>query len=164
MISADALFRIGDAAEDAGDLDLALRSFQRGAELEDEACLSRLAYLHDEGHGVRPNKKRALRLYLKAWRNGSHVAANNIAILYREIGNARGMVRWFTRAIDRNDDGARIEVAKLYLSGDGVEQSADIASRHLAAALSSVHLSEMEREEAEALRDRLRPRIVVNDS
>ncbi len=74
------------------------------------------------------------------------------------------MVRWFTRAIDRNDDGARIELAKLYLSGDGVEQSADMALRHLAAALSSIHLSEMEREEAEALRDRLRPRIIGNDS
>jgi TPR repeat protein len=73
MVDADALFRIGDAAEEAGDFGLALRSFERGSALGSPECLTRLAYLYDVGVGAQVDKDLAMR---RAWRrNGSSVAA-----------------------------------------------------------------------------------------
>jgi TPR repeat protein len=55
------------------------------------------------------------------------LAALNIAILYREKSNLRGELKWFFRAADKGDDGARIELAKHYLNGTGVDQSPEKA-------------------------------------
>jgi len=80
MINTEALFRIGDAAEEAGDYERALQSFEKGAALGDVSCLTRLAYLFDVGIGVAIDKAFAMRCYQRAWRRGRcYIAANNIA-------------------------------------------------------------------------------------
>ncbi len=155
-----ALFRIGDQAEDAGDHQLARRSFERGAELGDLLCLDRLAYHFDVGFGGKPDKPLAMRYYRRAWRLGSDTAGNNIAILYREAGNRRAMFRWFERALERGDSNANLELAKCYLGGMGVRKSVRLAVRHLAAAVSSDDISEASREEAKALLAQFRPALV----
>jgi TPR repeat protein len=160
MTNADESFSRGDDAQEAGDFELARLCFEQGAALADANCLSRLAYLYDVGIGVPIEKRRARGLYLRAWRLGCHVAGNNLAILHREAGNHGAMARWFRRAVERGDDGARIELAKCYLHGLGVEPSPTLALRHLQVVLAGSGIVEWEREEAEALVASLAPRLV----
>jgi len=160
MISTDALFQIGDTAQEAGNYELAHQSFERAAVLGNPECLSRLAYMFDVGIGVGIDKAHAMRLYQRAWRRGSAVAANNIAILYREQGKLRHMFRWFQRAVESGDTDAHVELAKCYLNGTGVRKSAQSALRHLAAAAGSPCITEASREEAEQILATLRPRSV----
>ena len=160
MVSTDALFRIADAAQEAGNYELARQSFERAASLGCPDCLSRLAYIYDEGIGVEVDKSRAMRLYKQAWRRGSHVAPTNIAILYREEGRSRLMFQWFMRAANANDGDAMVELAKCYLHGTGVRRSAQNALRALAAAVASDCITEASREEAQEMLEALRPRAV----
>ena len=159
MVSAEALFLKGDAAEERGDFAAARAAFEKGAELGDEFCLSRLAVMFDVGLGVVPDKGKSLRLYIQAWRRGSFTAGNNLAILYRERGNLRGELRWFQRAADRGDDGAKIELAKHYLNGTSAQFSPQRALRLLAEAKTGGALSEAEFEEADAIIANLRPKL-----
>ncbi len=160
MVDTEVLFRIGDAAAEAGNFDLALQSFERGAALGDTESMCRLGYMFDVGSGVEVDKAAAMRLYRRAWRRGNASAGTNIAILYRERGDRRGMFRWWKRVADRGDGGAQIEMAKSYLDGVGVRRDVQAALRCLAAAVRSSYLSEEEREEAEALLETLRPRKI----
>lgn len=151
----------GGDAQEAGDFDLARLCFEQGARLDDVFCLSRLAYLYDVGIGVPIDKRQARRLYLRAWRLGCHVAGNNLAILHREAGNHAAMARWFRRAVERGDGGARVELAKCYLQGLGVEPSPTLALRHLRMAVAGEGLCENEREEALELLASLGPRLMT---
>ena len=160
MVNTEALFRIGDAAQDEGNFALARQSFERGAALGDAECLCRLAYMFDIGRGVDTDKAAAMRFYQRAWRRGSTTAGMNIAILYRERRNSPAMFRWWKRVADTGDGSAQFEMAKCYLNGTGVRQDAQAALRCLAAAIRSSYITEEEREEAEALLDTLRPRKV----
>ncbi len=160
VINCEALFRLGDAAEDAGDFQMARRSFERGAELGDQLCLDRLAHQLDVGLGGESDKPLAMRYYRRAWRLGSHTAANNIAILYREAGKRRAMFQWFKRALERGDLDANLQLAKCYLAGTGVRKSVELALRHLAATVSNESVFESSREEAEALLAQFRPAAV----
>jgi TPR repeat protein len=159
MVSTDALFRVADAAEEAGNYELARQSFERAASLGCTDCLTRLAYMFDVGIGVEVDKPRAMRLYKRAWRRGSEVAANNIAILYREQRQHRLMFQWFLRAVNAGDGDALVELAKCYLSGVGVRKSSQDALRCLASALRSDCITEASIEE-EALLQEMRPRTV----
>jgi len=161
MVDTDALFRIGDAAEEAGDFGLALRSFERGAALGSPECLTRLAYLYDVGVGVEVDKDLAMALYQRAWRrNGSVVAAQNIAILYHEVGRYREMFRWYQRAARNGDGSAQLDLAKCYLDGLGVRKDIQLAVRALAIAEGSIYITEYERDEALALVEMLKPRLI----
>jgi uncharacterized protein len=161
MVEAEALFRVGDAAEEGGNYAQALRSFEQGAALGDEACLTRLARMFDLGLGVAVDKSFAMRCYARAWRRfRSHVAANNIAILYRERGNERSAFQWFRRGGEQGDGDALVEVAMCYLGGLGVRRSAQEALRHLAGAVASSNICEAGREEAESLLASLRPNLI----
>src|SRR5688572_12303105 len=122
MVNTDALFRIADAAEEAGNYDLARQSLERGAFLGDTMCLRRLAYLFDTGIGVEVDKATAMRLYQKAWRKDRNpVAGGNIAILYREQRNWRQSFRWWQRVAELGDGSGQLEMAKCYLRGRGVK-------------------------------------------
>jgi hypothetical protein len=159
MVSTDALFRIADAAEEAGNDELARQSFERGAALGDAFCLMRLGLMYDVGGlGVTVDKLRAMQFYRRAWRKGCPGAANNIAILYRERGNRRAMFQWFKREADAGDGSAHLDLAKCYLAGTGVRKSVQTALRCLATAISSEYIAEAEREEAQAIMETLRPR------
>ncbi|WP_354087663.1 tetratricopeptide repeat protein [Brevundimonas faecalis] len=161
MIETEALFRIADAAENAGDHDLARRSFERCAALGDTGALVRLAYIHDEGIGVPVDKSLAMRLYQRAWRRDKDAAAaNNIAILYRDKGRFRAMFRWFRRTAEAGDGGGHLDMAKCYLDGSGVRKNLQLALRHLAVAAGSDDITEYEREQAQALLKTLAPRSV----
>ena len=161
MVSTDALYRIANAAEEAGNHDFARQSYERGAALGDAFCAFRLAHMYDVGElGVSPDKVRAMQLYRRAWRKGCPGAANNIAILYRDRGNRRAMFQWFKREADAGDGSAQVDLAKCYLEGTGVRKCVQTALRCLATAISSEYISEFEREEAQEILETLRPRAV----
>lgn len=161
MANTDALFRIGDAAEDEGNFTLARQSFERGAALGDTTCLCRLARMFDLGGGVEADKPMAMRLYQRAWRRDKNtVAGSNIAILYRERSDFRAMFRWWKRVAEEGDGSAQLEMAKCYLNGTGVKRCPQSALRRLAAAVGSDYITEHEREEAQSLLDSLRPQQV----
>jgi TPR repeat protein len=160
MVDTFALFQIADTAEEAGNYDLARQSFERAASLGNADCLSRLAYMYDVGLGVQVDKSHAMRLYKQAWRRRSHVAANNIAILYREQGKHRLMFQWFMRAANSGDGDALVELAKCHLHGTGVRRSAQNAMRSLASALNSNCITEASREKARSMQEDLRPRAI----
>jgi TPR repeat protein len=160
MISADILFRQGDDAERAERFDLALQCFERGAALGDADCFDRLGMMYDVGRGVAIDKSFAMRCYQRAWRRGSQVAANNIAILYREVGDQRAMFRWFKRAAEPGDGDAHVELAKCYMDGSGVRKSLPNALRQLNAAVNNSRISDDSLEEARALLAAMRPYLV----
>lgn len=143
-------FLDGDAAEDAGNYAAARLSFERGAAQGDAWCWSRLGLMFDNGLGCEVDKLRAMQCYKRGWRARDAVAANNIAILYREAGNRRAMFRWFQRAADAGDDGALIEVAKCLFTGVGARKNPAEAITRVTKALGG-SLSEAGREEAKAL-------------
>jgi TPR repeat protein len=159
MIETEALFRIGDAAEDAGDYGAALRAFERGAALGCDGCLSRLAHMHDCGTGTPVNKPLAMRIYRRLWRaTRSTLAAGNLAVLYRELGKPRRMVDWYHRAAMAGDGDAQLDMAKCYLDGIGVKRDAGTAMRWLAMAEGSEFISDLGRTQARALIACLGPR------
>lgn len=155
MTKADELFVTGDAAEEAGEFGVARFFFQQGSALGCDNCLGRLAHLYDVGIGVEIDKAFAMRCYRKAWRlGGKFIYANNIAILYREQGDLKAMVRWYKRAIERGDEDARVQLAKCYLHGIGVRKSVSAAALHLRIAIKAevyYDITEAGREEAESL-------------
>jgi TPR repeat protein len=163
MVEAEALFRLGDAAEEAKDYVRARQLFEQGAALGHEGCLTRLALMFDVGIGVEIDKPFAMRCYRRAWRRWrSETAANNIAVLYREAGNRIASFQWFKRAAEHGDGDALVELAKCYLGGLGVRRSAKEAVTRLSAALISSNICEAGREEAAALLETLRPTLIVS--
>jgi TPR repeat protein len=165
MVDTQALLHIGVAAEQAGDFQHARTAFERGAALGDADCLCWLAYLYDSGEGVDIDKALAMRLYQRAWRmerNG--MAGSNIAILYRERQDWRAMFQWWKRVAATGDGSSQLEMAKCYLRGRGVKCDVQAALRCLAAAAGSDYISEYERDLAQRLLRKLRPRPVMNAS
>ena len=130
-------------------------SFERGAAHGDSYCWSRLGLMFDNGVGSDVDKVMAMRCYRRGWRGGDIVAANNIAILYRERGEWTAMFKWFKRAADAGDGGAYIEIAKCCITGAGTRKSPAQADAYLKLAI-NLHLADGEREEAERLLTKLR--------
>ena len=160
MPNTDVLLIIAATAAENGDLDHARRCYEQGAALGDFLAIQALGYMYDVGEGVPEDKALAMQLYRKAWRLGSHAAAFNIAILYREQGRLPMMFRWFQRVAAAGDGSAQFEMAKCYLAGSGVRKNPEAALRCLATAIGSEYISEGAREEAEAIMAELSPRLV----
>jgi len=160
MADTDALLRIAYDAAEAGNFEHARRSYESGAALGDAMCLQALGYMYDVGEGVAADKPVAMKLYRKAWKRGSHAAATNIAILYREMGNKRTMFRWYQRVASAGDGSAQLEMARCYMSGTGVRKDTQAALRCLAVANGSDYITEYEREEAQAMLAALKPQSV----
>jgi len=160
MAETEMLWRFADAALEAGDFGRARELWERGAALGDPHCWVGLGFMFDVGQGVEIDKDRAMHCYMAAWRSRNAVAANNIAVLYREKGDRWAMFRWFKRAAEQGDVGAYLEMAKCYRDGIGVAKSHDEAVRCLARAMSGTGLTEGEREEAGELLASARPRTI----
>jgi TPR repeat protein len=159
MADTDALIRIANNAAEAGNFEYARQCYESGAALGDAMCFQALGYMYDVGEGVAADKALAMTFYQKAWKRGSHTAATNIAILYREKGKKRTMFRWYERVARAGDGSAQLEMAKCYLSGTGVRKDVQAALRCLAVANTSEYITEYEREEAQAMLAALKPRL-----
>ena len=135
----------------SGDLAGAFNCFRLGANDGQYGCMMDLGYFFDEGLGPLCSKHEAMRWYKRAFLNGDSCAASSIAILYRERGNHRGMLRWFIADARRGDGDALVEVAKCYLAGLGTPRSTTMAIAYAHKALRSTQISPAGREEAVGL-------------
>jgi TPR repeat protein len=160
MAETEMLWRLAASATEAGDFARAKSLYERGAALGDALCWVGLGYMFDVGQGVDADKHRAMRCYRAAWRSRDAAAANNIAVLYREMGDRRATFRWFKRAAEHGDDGAYLELAKCYRDGVGVRRSLDEALRCLSKVMTGTCASEADREEAQEMLEGFRPRSI----
>jgi TPR repeat protein len=70
------------------------------------------------------------------------------------------MFRWFERAASTGNGSPLVNMAKCYLSGQGVCRSEQAALQCLAGALASEDIFECDREEAKTMLAAMRPRAV----
>jgi TPR repeat protein len=86
------------------------------AEAGDGPALFSLASCYADGNGVPVDVERAIRLYRRALQKGVHAAAWNIALVYRDAGNAPAQRRWLEKAAALGDWDARLALQELLLS------------------------------------------------
>jgi len=125
------------AAWQAGRNGEALRLFQRGANAGSVGCMLDLGYFYDVGIGTRSNKAKAIYWYRQAYRMKDAAAASNIAVLYKEQSKNRLAFQWYKRSAELGDGDSALELAKHYLSGQGVSRSVSRAKKQLQTAMSS---------------------------
>ncbi|NBW11315.1 MAG: sel1 repeat family protein [Caulobacteraceae bacterium] len=162
MIENRLLWRWGYEAAEAGDHDRARAIHERSIALGDAQAWFSLGCLYDMG--PKPDPAEAMRCYQRCWRAGFPIAANNIAILYREAGDRRRMAQWFRRAAESGQDhDAALQLARCYLDGTGVRRSLPQAVRWLAVAASAPEdaITDDGREEARRLLAAHRPHAVA---
>ena len=160
MAETEMLWRLADAAIEAGDFIRARGLYEQGATLGDPGCWHGLGYMFDIGQGVEVDQEHAMRCYKAAWRSKYVASANNIAILYKERGERRAMFRWFKRAAEHGDDGAYLDLAKCYRDGVGTRRSISEALRCLARVIAGPCASEDDREQAQELLTSFRPQMI----
>jgi len=72
------LFEEASEAWDRGEVEIAHKLFQQGANGGDETCQLNLGYFYNEGIVGEKNKKKAVHWYRKAYQAGCSSAASNI--------------------------------------------------------------------------------------
>jgi TPR repeat protein len=115
----DVLFAKASEQWDRGKLRSAFRLFLSAAKRGDPSAQHNLGYFYDVGVGVKPNRTAALYWYKRAFRRGYRTAANNIGTIFRDEEKTKQALSWFQRAIRLRDADANLEVAKIYLRGEG---------------------------------------------
>lgn len=143
------LFEDADDAWEGGRLEEAARLFREAADMGEPAAMLNIGYFYDEGLGVAEDKAEAMRWYKQAYELGEAGAASNIAVLHRETGDQAATLEWFSRAAKMGDGDAHLEVAKIYLAGEGVPVDRETARQHLEAAVGAVNLLEDDEDEDE---------------
>jgi hypothetical protein len=114
------LFKDANDAWDRGDLGKAFGLFTKSAKLGDAGSQIDLGYFFDNGLYRRTDKKKAIFWYRKAYMQGYASGANNIATVYRDLGDAKKMIWWFKRAAAMGDIDVMLDLGKRYELGDAV--------------------------------------------
>ena len=142
------LFVEANIAWDCGNLRAAFILFMQAAKLGDASSQLDLGYFFDNGLFVNKDKKQALKWYRKAYLLGDAGAANNIATIYRDLGEINKMLWWFRRAAAMGDPDVILELAKRYESGSGVSKSVKKAKQWYLRVLSNKSATEECKKEA----------------
>ncbi|KQO26563.1 hypothetical protein ASF11_02410 [Acidovorax sp. Leaf76] len=151
MTPVDAREEQAHEAWDAGDLPRAFQLFRSCAYEGLRSAMMNLGFFYDEGLGTPASKHLAKIWYRKARHAGDFVAANNLAILFRERHAHRSTFHWFRKAALDGDGDAWIELAKCHLKGTGTSLSAARARECLRRAMRSRFITPAGREEAQTL-------------
>ncbi len=138
-------------AWDTGDLPRAFQLFLSCVRQGDSGAMFGLGYFYDEGLGTPRSKYQARFWYRKARHAGDFVAANNLAILFRERHAHRSAFHWFHKAALDGDGDAWVEMAKYHLEGRGTPVSKASARECLRRAIRSRFITPAGREEAQSL-------------
>jgi TPR repeat protein len=105
-------FLKGSRLEEAGDIQGAIRAYRRAARDGDVSSQSNLGSLLDDK--VKPPRRdEAIYWYKRAARRGHWVAASNLAIHYRNLGQPRWQMHWLKVAASLGDPDAKVEIGKL---------------------------------------------------
>ncbi len=127
----------------------AVAAYRRAVKLGDLGALLNLGVCHDNGIGVRRNKHRALLCYLRLWnstRDGS--AASNIATVHRDVGDHRGAIRWWRKAVKAGDSGCLVDIGYCLCYGIGVRRDIAKALAKFTMACRTRNIAEFDREAA----------------
>lgn len=121
---------------------------RRAAEHGSSAAQNTLGVVLSNGDGVRKNVGEALSWLRKAFRAGDVIAAQNIAVTYREIGDFRTAVKWFRKSADAGDGDALVQLAIHYYWGKGVRKNPKAAVRCFRMASKAKNICEAGRDDA----------------
>ena len=83
------LFELADQAHQSGEYEKAFRLFYRASENGDSSAMSRLALMYGDGEGVEYDFDKSVYWDLKAIEAGCTSSMSNLAITYRNHGDAR---------------------------------------------------------------------------
>ncbi|WP_373504216.1 tetratricopeptide repeat protein [Aestuariivirga sp.] len=109
---------------------------------------SMLATMYGAGLGTEFDLEASIAWDLKAIELGSLTSVYNLGVTHRGRGNCREARKWFEKSIASGDGDAMLELAKLLdVSDHETPQVIDLLMR----AMSSRHITEDSREEAEVL-------------
>ncbi len=151
MTELDEMENRAHEAWDANDLPRAFQLFLACAHQGARGAMLDVGYFYDEGLGTRSSKYLARIWYRKARHAGDFVAANNLAILFRERQAHRSAFHWFRKAALDADGDAWVEMAKCHVEGRGTPVSNASARECLRRALRSRFITPAGREEAQSL-------------
>ncbi|HEY1614751.1 MAG TPA: hypothetical protein VGF97_13775 [Rhizomicrobium sp.] len=113
--------------------------------------------LYSVGIGTPENKMIAISWWRKAARTGDPVPMLNIGTEYRDhLGNFRQARHWLVKAATAGDASAYLELARLWYGRDRTRHCAKVKCYLDKALAEGSILSEAEREDAEAFRERLK--------
>lgn len=91
---------------------MAIRLFRKSAEMGCVPALARLGRIYDDL--LKPARPAlAVHWYKQGVRRGSDVAAQNLAMHYKQLGKTRWYRHWLKRAADLGDDDSRAELENL---------------------------------------------------
>ena len=122
--------------------------FRRAAEHGNSSAQNSLGNLLSNGNGIKKNIDEAFKWYKKALSGGDSIAAHNIAVTYREIGNYTAAVRWFQRCARKGDGSALLQLGIHYYWGKGVRKDSKAAVRCFRGSVRSKDISEGDRDDA----------------
>ena len=137
----------GVAAINRKDYPLALRLLEPLAQAGHAAAQLRVGLLHYHGHGVRENDLQALKWFERAARQGNTEAQFHVGNMYAyglatppaDADPARLAAQWYFEAARQGHADAQYSLGILFLTGTGVQQSADEAARWIAQAAAQGH-------------------------
>lgn len=107
----------------------AAQSIRRAAEHGSAPAQNTLGVLLSNGDSVRKDTEEALMWLRRAFRAGHSLAASNLAITYREIGQLRMAVKWFRKAANAGDGDALVQLGIHHYWGKGVRKNPNAAIR-----------------------------------
>lgn len=114
----DDRFNEADDAYNSGNMELAFQLFSRAAEDGDASAMSRLAMMYGDGEGVAYDFDKSVYWDLQAIEAGCISSMSNLAITYRNHGDAREARKWFEKAWEAGDVDAALDLAKLLVVSD----------------------------------------------
>ena len=91
--------------------------------------MSNLAYLYDNGEGVKLDKKKAAQLWRMAADRGDVHAQRNVALSFFEAGQFAEAVRFYKRAAEQGFFAAQYDLAVCFEQGKGTEVNLAEAER-----------------------------------
>lgn len=153
-----------DAAWDKGDLRQAFTLFMKAARMGHLAGQLNGGYFFDVGLFVKQDKQQAMYWYRKAYSKHDPAAANNIATIYRDLGNTRRMLWWFKRAGAMGDPDALLELGKWYEIGLHVPRDYHRARLCYRGVFKSRYATEDDRRVAEERLTNLRKRSLLESA
>ena len=119
LVKAGEAWSKGEDQRDKGNLRSAFRLFLSAAKAGYSAAQVSVGYFYDVGVGIKPNPRKAMMWYQRAYRGGgdcADCAANNIGTIWRDKGDSGCAITWLKRAVKLGSIDSNVEIAKIYLA------------------------------------------------
>ena len=144
-----AIWLEAEKAFDSKNYVLAFSLYKKSADLGNVASMNTLGMMYGGGYLQPVDNFKSLEWHMKAFeKDGSCISCFNIGITYRHLGEIAKSKEWFLKALEKGDDDAALELAKLYMVS---EKEVETVRHYLNQAINSDSVCESTVEEATAL-------------